>query len=34
VTLDIKTAYQKVILGVIIVAAVTLDQIRQRRLAA
>ena len=33
VTLDIKTAYQKVILGVIIVAAVTLDQIRQRRLA-
>lgn len=34
VTLDIRTAYQKVILGVIIVAAVTLDQIRQRRLAA
>lgn len=34
VTLDIKTAYQKVILGIIIVAAVALDQIRQRRLAA
>ncbi|MGE5191506.1 MAG: ABC transporter permease [Deltaproteobacteria bacterium] len=33
VTLDIKTAYQKVILGIIIVAAVTLDQIRQRRMA-
>lgn len=33
VTLDIKTAYQKVILGVIIIAAVTLDQVRQRRLA-
>ncbi|MGQ0633193.1 MAG: ABC transporter permease [Planctomycetaceae bacterium] len=30
VTLDIKTAYQKVILGVIIVAAVTLDQLRRR----
>lgn len=34
VTLDIRTAYQKVILGVIIVAAVTIDQIRQRRLSA
>jgi ribose/xylose/arabinose/galactoside ABC-type transport system permease subunit len=34
VTLDITTAYQKVILGIIIVAAVTLDQIRQRRMAA
>jgi ribose/xylose/arabinose/galactoside ABC-type transport system permease subunit len=33
VTLDIKTAYQKLIVGVIIVAAVTLDQIRQKRLA-
>jgi len=34
VVLDIRTAYQKVILGVIIVAAVTLDQVRQRRLSA
>lgn len=32
VTLDIPTSYQKVILGVIIIAAVTVDQIRQRRL--
>jgi ribose/xylose/arabinose/galactoside ABC-type transport system permease subunit len=32
VTLGIGTAWQKVIVGVIIVAAVTLDQIRQRRL--
>jgi ribose transport system permease protein len=34
VTLDIRTSYQKVIVGVIIIVAVTLDQIRQRRLAA
>jgi ribose/xylose/arabinose/galactoside ABC-type transport system permease subunit len=34
VTLDIPTSYQKVIVGVIIVVAVTIDQIRQRRLAA
>jgi ribose transport system permease protein len=34
VMLDIRTAYQKVILGVIIVAAVTLDQVRQRRLSS
>lgn len=33
VTLDIRTAYQKVIIGIIIIAAVTLDQVRQRRLA-
>jgi len=32
VTLDIGSAWQKVIVGIIIVAAVTLDQIRQRRL--
>jgi len=33
VTLDVPTSYQKVIVGVIIIVAVTLDQIRQRRLA-
>ncbi|GAB4150432.1 MAG: ABC transporter permease [Planctomycetaceae bacterium] len=32
VTLKIDSSYQKVILGVIIVVAVTLDQLRQRRL--
>jgi ribose/xylose/arabinose/galactoside ABC-type transport system permease subunit len=34
VTLNVPTSRQKVIVGVIIIAAVTLDQIRQRRLAA
>jgi ribose transport system permease protein len=33
VTLGVGTAIQKVIVGVIIIAAVTLDQVRQRRLA-
>ncbi len=33
VTLDIRTSYQKVIVGIIIVVAVTIDQIRQRRLS-
>jgi ribose transport system permease protein len=32
VMLGVPTAYQKVVLGVIIVAAVSLDQVRQRRL--
>lgn len=33
VTLNIPTSYQKMIVGIIIIVAVTLDQIRQRRLA-
>lgn len=34
VTLDIRTSYQKVIIGLIILTAVSVDQFRQRRLAA
>lgn len=33
VTLDVRTSYQKVIVGVIIIVAVTVDQMRQRRIA-
>jgi len=32
-TLNIPTAYQQIIVGVIVIVAVTLDQLRQRRLA-
>jgi len=34
VTLDIRTSLQKVIIGVIIIAAVSVDQFRQRRIAS
>lgn len=33
VTLGIRTSYQKIIIGIIIIVAVAVDQIRQRRLA-